>query len=108
MKTFKELLKDPMSIFVGAMVIIAIVIALFTWGSPVSLDNYADKQAIVTMFQEDSLDVTVTRISDVETYKDQTVQSVYYIDNNDSTKSEKVVFLQVKKGFLKYKPVKFI
>ena len=103
MKNLKAILTDPFAFFVYGCIVVAILFAIFGWGKPASVNNFADVQAVETLLNNDSTHVTITRFSEVETLNGQDVQSVFYTIKEDSTSTEKVAIVNVKKGFLKYK-----
>lgn len=95
-------------IFLGAVAVIAILITLFSWAKPMSINDEDDVKDVVELLQEDNSTIEVISIGDLATYKDTEYQLVKYNVTKDSVTTEKTAMIEVEKHFLNYQGKKVL
>lgn len=109
-ENFKKILTTPFAFFAYFVIVAAILFALFGWGSPMSKDNLV----LYDLLTNDSTAVVVNKVSEVDLLRDTvtdkniTVQGVWYNKTTHQASKDTFVLVEVKKGFLKYKPVRVL
>lgn len=110
MKELKKILMTPFAFFAYFVIVFAIIMAAFGWGSPMSKDNLQ----LYSMLTDDSTAVVVNKVSAVDIMRDTVtgkninVQGVWYTKTTPVETKDTFVLVKVKKGFMKYKPVEIV
>lgn len=95
-------------IFLGAVAVIAILITLFSWAKPMSINDENDVKDVVELLQEDNSTIEIISIGDLATYKDTEYQLVKYNVTKDSVITTKNTMIEVEKHFLNYQGKKIL